>query len=1033
MRGARRSLRDRPRLTAWVLPWLAVVVTSSAAHAGWYDASWSYRKRITIDHTQVSNTDQNDFPVLISRTDADWASAASGGKANGGDIVFTASDGTTQLSHEIETYENGTGQLIAWIKVPLLSASADTELYVYYGNAAAPDQWDVADTWDPNFHMVQHLHETAGTHYDATANDHDGTPQGAFIQDATGKVDGADQFDGTDGYIVSQNDSSLTGNPSFTAEAWVYIPSGATLTNVYPTILWWGSSSAYESVYFGLNDSDINRLYVGFFGGGMRMTGTFTNDAWHHFAWVRAGGGASNVGSTLYVDGESVPLENQLGTGTPNIQTSPYYVQRAGGGTFFEGTIDEVRVSNVARSADWVKTCYTNQNDEPNFSSLEGQEFLDVVIDESGGSTDVDEAGPTLDTYTVVLGSEPTANVIVTVDPDDQVDLGGGTGSAITLTFMPADWDTPQTVTVTADDDDVVEGAHTATITHSAASADGDYNGIAISDVTANVTDDDIAGVAVTESGGATDVDEAGATDDYTVVLESEPTANVVVTVDPDDQVDLGAGPGSAITLTFLPADWDTPQTVTVSAVDDDIVGGGHTATITHTAASADGDYDGFAIPDVTANVTDDDIAGVAVTQSGGSTDIDEAGPTDDAYTLVLDSEPTANVVVTVDPDDQVDLGAGTGSVITLMFTPASWDTPQTVTVTAVDDSVIEGAHTATITHSTASTDGDYNGIAIPNVTANVTDNDAASVIATESGGSTIVDEAGSTSDSYTVVLGSTPSGNVAVTVAPDDQTDLGAVAGSPITLTFTPANWDTPQTVTVAAVDDRMAEGQHTGAITHTASSGDPDYDLIAIPDVTVIITDNDTAGVTIIEGDGLTSVNEAGPTSDSYTIALDTKPFDNVTIIVTPDGQTDLGSGAGTPVTLGFSPATWDMPQTVTVTAVDDGLIEGTHTSSIIHASASADADYDDLSLASVVVNITDNDVLGDPELDDVQDCNSVSPPPPAAPCCCAVPPGSGFLAPLTGMLLLMGWAKRITARPRHAPNGHRPIGRSKTNTPF
>src|SRR5690606_33346892 len=94
--------------------------------------------------------------------------------------------------------------------------------------------------------------------------------------------------------------------------------------------------------------------------------------------------------------------------------------------------------------------------------------------------------------------------------------------------------------------------------------------------------------------------------------------------------------------------------------------------------------------------------------------------------------------------------------------------------------------------------------------------------------------------ESYTVVLDSRPTSTVTITLSTGGQTTV-----SPTSLTFAPADWNTPMTVTVTAVDDDIAEGTHTDTIQHTATSDDPNYDAIAIPDVTVTITDNDTAGV--------------------------------------------------------------------------------------------------------------------------------------------------------------------------------------------
>jgi hypothetical protein len=111
-----------------------------------------------------------------------------------------------------------------------------------------------------------------------------------------------------------------------------------------------------------------------------------------------------------------------------------------------------------------------------------------------------------------------------------------------------------------------------------------------------------VPGVTVTESGGSSNVAEGGATDTYTVVLNAAPTANVTVTI--NSGTELMVAPA---TLTFTPANWAVPQTVTVTAVDDALVEGPHTGMITHTATSADAAYNGIAVASVTANITDND------------------------------------------------------------------------------------------------------------------------------------------------------------------------------------------------------------------------------------------------------------------------------------------------------------------------------------------------------------------------------------------------------------------------------------------
>ncbi len=118
-----------------------------------------YRKRLVIDHTQVLNTDQVDFPVLVSLADASLKSTAHGGHVagdEGADIFFTAADGETRLAHEVAAYDAGSGRLKAWVRAPALSCSEDTVLYLYYGGSGGEAAGSV---WDAHYQLVEHLNQ----------------------------------------------------------------------------------------------------------------------------------------------------------------------------------------------------------------------------------------------------------------------------------------------------------------------------------------------------------------------------------------------------------------------------------------------------------------------------------------------------------------------------------------------------------------------------------------------------------------------------------------------------------------------------------------------------------------------------------------------------------------------------------------------------------------------------------------------------------------------------------------------------------
>lgn len=181
------NITVRDKLSTIIAAVTIVISFAAVSEAGWYDTSWLYRKPITISNSMVADTNQTNFPVLIYlASDSDIASHA---QSDGDDIMFTSSDGTTKLSHEIEKYTSATGQLYAWVKIPTLSASSNTTLYMYYGNDSCSSQQNATGVWDSNYKGVWHMpNGTTLTANDATSNANNGTIYGATA--GTGQIDG---------------------------------------------------------------------------------------------------------------------------------------------------------------------------------------------------------------------------------------------------------------------------------------------------------------------------------------------------------------------------------------------------------------------------------------------------------------------------------------------------------------------------------------------------------------------------------------------------------------------------------------------------------------------------------------------------------------------------------------------------------------------------------------------------------------------------------------------------------------------------
>ncbi|MEM3697504.1 MAG: DUF2341 domain-containing protein, partial [Candidatus Bathyarchaeia archaeon] len=183
----------------------------------WYNTDWQYRKTIIIDHTKVSG-DQTNFPVLIDLTDPSLTSKT---EPDGDDFLFTDQD-NNKLDHQIEYYDSASGHLIAWVRIPYLSSTTDTKLYLYYGNPSCESQQNPSAVWDASYKLVLHLNEKSGTHKDSTVYGNNGTPFNGVQQGVAAKIDGGDTFDGTNDYIEIAHSDTLAGfTEALTVSFWV--------------------------------------------------------------------------------------------------------------------------------------------------------------------------------------------------------------------------------------------------------------------------------------------------------------------------------------------------------------------------------------------------------------------------------------------------------------------------------------------------------------------------------------------------------------------------------------------------------------------------------------------------------------------------------------------------------------------------------------------------------------------------------------------------------------------------------------------
>ena len=374
---------------------------------------------------------------------------------------------------------------------------------------------------------------------------------------------------------------------------------------------------------------------------------------------------------------------------------------------------------------------------------------------------------------------------------------------------------------------------------------------------------------------------------------------------------------------------------------------------INHTLTSADPAYDGIFADGIHLNVAGSSTGTVVVTPSSGSSRAVEdgtAGANVDTYTVRLAvAAPaiatTAYLTVAAILGPSADRAAGGklievstdnvhyAAALVLTFdsgaasgTATDWTRTQTIYVRAAGDTAVEGERTAVVSHSIQSANPAFDRLNIANVEVKVIDDDKAGLIVTQTGNGTQVVEGGAT-DTYTIALTRSPASGETVTVAiggDSAQVRVNGVAPSTsaASVSFTSANWNTAQTITVSAVDDSLVENRLLTTLTHAiTSTGGVFTAAVDDHEVDVDVRDNDAGGLLVTESDGYTLVAPGAP--DTYTLRLTKAPMANVTVAILTDGKTLVSSsdsrfsaGAGTtPPQVVFDSTNWSSQVTITV----------------------------------------------------------------------------------------------------------------------
>lgn len=316
---------------------------------------FTYNKQITLNYSQVPSS-LTGFPVLINiESDSDLADNCV--NDSGYDIAFYNATNATQFPHEIE-YWNDDGNYVnasIWVNVSALSSSENTTMYMYYGYDNT-NQQNKAGTWDSNYIGVWHMNSSTSIVYDSTeAND--GSKKGAAepVQ-ASGMIAYGQGFDGADDYVDMGYDSSLELS-TLTIEAWFE-------TDGYNNSDHQEIATKDDDWYFFIDYQEDNKITFNPHGATPKVADAAppSNNTWYY-----AVGRYNGTHGNLYINGSLVDSDvNSAPPSGGHDFVVGAHGDGSNGGTpdsgWFNGTIDEVRYSDIARSDDWITTSYNTMN-----------------------------------------------------------------------------------------------------------------------------------------------------------------------------------------------------------------------------------------------------------------------------------------------------------------------------------------------------------------------------------------------------------------------------------------------------------------------------------------------------------------------------------------------------------------------------------------------------------------------------------------------------------------------------------------------
>jgi biopolymer transport protein ExbB len=341
------------------------------AHA-WWDEKWQFRRKIVFDASPAGadiKENLNDTAVLIRLHTGNFNFA--GAKEDGTDVRFMSGDDKLPLKFQRESFDPANEIALFWVKVPRVTAGAKQDfIWIYYGNKAAPDAQDRGGVYDVNQVAVYHLDEEQGKPKEETA--YGNQPSEFSSGMGTPAVIGTGiTMNGTSDRMVIPKTPSLNFSTGFTFSAWIRILGPQNNACVFS----WDDPNENRSIVISI---DQTKVFAKISGGGQSVETEKTADlplqSWHHLAVTAE----PFKRMTVYLDGTEMNWVNLPGT-LPDPAADICIGASLKGGGFLAGDLDEIQLSKITRSAEWLRAAFKGQGPDNVLVSLLEEESAAAV------------------------------------------------------------------------------------------------------------------------------------------------------------------------------------------------------------------------------------------------------------------------------------------------------------------------------------------------------------------------------------------------------------------------------------------------------------------------------------------------------------------------------------------------------------------------------------------------------------------------------------------------------------------------------